>query len=125
MRIKDQQTAVDVARKLIGDWNKEHSIAVYTDAHLQLVRAEVLSIGILNSSLVHPREFYKPAIVYNVSSAILLHNHPSTFLTPSPEDVRISKQLRKAGEILGIVFQDSIIFNIKGEYYSLGEHKKL
>jgi DNA repair protein RadC len=78
-----------------------------------------VSRGTLDSSLVHPREVFKRALLSNASSIILLHNHPSGDPKPSPEDIRITKRLKNAGELLGIQVFDHVI--IGDGYYSLKE----
>lgn len=75
-----------------------------------ILKIETISKGILDASLVHPREVFYPAIMENASSIILVHNHPSGNPTPSQEDLGKTKQLIKAGEILDIEVIDHIIF---------------
>ncbi len=70
---------------------------------------EVVSIGTVKSCLTHPREVFRSAIIQNAASIILVHNHPSGDLSPSRDDVEITKQMQKAGEILGIELADHII----------------
>ena len=81
----------------------------------QVIRTELVSEGNLNSSIVTPREVYRPAIVENAASIIGLHNHPSGNPKPSPDDIAVTRQLVEAGRILGIKFNDHII--IAGEEY--------
>lgn len=125
MRVTTQKKAVDLAAKLITDWNKEHGIAIYVDSHLQLITAEVISLGTINANLMHPRELFRPAIVNRATGVILLHNHPTGNVKPSKPDMQVSRQLKKAGNIIGIRFQDSIVFNLHREFYSLLSHNKL
>lgn len=79
----------------------------------------VVSIGELNSTLVHPREVFKASILSNASAVIFMHNHPSGELTPSEEDKKATKRLEMAGQILGIPVVDHIIVGENKEnYYS-------
>jgi DNA repair protein RadC len=80
---------------------------------------DIVTSGLLNSSLCHPREVFRSAIVLNAASIIVAHNHPSGSTEPSQEDIQISKQLAEAGKIIGIPVHDSIIFCGKGNYTSL------
>jgi len=68
-----------------------------------------ISQGTLNSSLVHPRELFKRAVEYSCAAMILAHNHPSGDPTPSSEDIKITKQLISAGEVMGIKVLDHIV----------------
>ena len=68
-----------------------------------------VSIGTLNSSLVHPRELYKAAILANANAVILSHNHPSGDPTPSREDLALTRRLREAGDALGVPLVDHLI----------------
>jgi DNA repair protein RadC len=88
---------------------KEHFVALYLNARNELVCKETVSIGILNASLIHPREVFKPAIDKLAVSVIIAHNHPSGDVKPSEDDIEITKRLKKAGEILGVEVLDHII----------------
>ena len=81
---------------------------------------EIITEGLLNSSLVHPREVFRGAIVATCASVILMHNHPSNNLEPSREDISITKQIVEAGKIIGIPVHDHIIFTNES-YTSLTE----
>ena len=80
----------------------------------------VVSRGLLNSSLVHPREVFIRAIVANAAAIILVHNHPSGDSTPSPDDRLVTEQLVQAGKVLDIPVQDHIIIG-DGRYISFAE----
>lgn len=111
----------DVADYLMEDLKylkQEHFIALLLDTKNQIVAKETISIGTLNSSLVHPREVFKPAIKKSVSAIIIVHNHPSGDPTPSREDIEVTKRLAKAGEILGIDVLDHVIIG-DSKYTSL------
>jgi DNA repair protein RadC len=83
----------------------------------RILREKVISTGILNSSLVHPREVFKTAISENAASLILLHNHPSGNAEPSHEDKAVTRQIVSAGEVVGIKVLDHIII-AGNDYYS-------
>lgn len=69
----------------------------------------MLSTGVLDATIVHPREVFKAAMLNNSSSIILFHNHPSGDPTPSAEDVKMTKRLKEVGELIGITVIDHII----------------
>lgn len=87
----------------------------------QVIEKELVSIGTLNASLVHPREVFKKAIVNGTASIITVHNHPSGQIEPSEKDREIWERLDSAGEILGIIVLDHIIITSNGAYYSSKE----
>jgi DNA repair protein RadC len=81
---------------------------------------EIVSKGILNSSLVTPREIFKSAILQNAAAIILYHNHPSGNCEPSAEDIQITKHLVESGKLLGIAVHDHIVFG-ENSYISFAE----
>ena len=98
--------------KLCGDFRgskKEHFAAFYLDTQNKLIERQIISIGTLNASLVHPREVFEPAIALHAASVIVCHNHPSGDADPSSDDLAITKRLAEAGKILGIGLTDHII----------------
>ncbi|KKQ07915.1 MAG: repair protein [Parcubacteria group bacterium GW2011_GWB1_36_5] len=99
---------------------KEHFVVFYLDSRNQEIQREIISIGTLNASLIHPREVFEPAIKYSTAQIIIAHNHPSNLTEPSEEDVIISKRLIEAGKILDIEILDHIIVS-KNEYKSMKE----
>ena len=99
---------------------KEYFIAFLLDTQNQIKDKTIVSIGTLNASLIHPREVFKEAIRDNCASIIVAHNHPSGSLTPSDEDLAVTKRLQDAGKILGIEVLDHIIVTDNG-YISLRE----
>lgn len=89
--------------------NKEYFKVIMLNVKNKVIAIETISIGSLNSSIVHPREVFKAAIERASSSIILVHNHPSGDPTPSREDIEITKRLSESGNILGIKVLDHII----------------
>ena len=88
---------------------KEHFVAFYIDTQNRLIERQIISVGTLNASLVHPRELFEPAIRLHAASVIVAHNHPSGSLIPSGEDRKLTMNLISVGEILGIEVDDHII----------------
>ena len=101
----------------LSEMDKEHFISLLLDTKNKIIREETISIGTLNSSLVHPREVFKNAIKESANSIILVHNHPSGESEPSEEDREITRILIQAGELLNIKILDHIIVGKEG-YYS-------
>lgn len=88
---------------------KEHLRGIYLNSHNRILRDEVISIGTVNSNMIHAREVFRPAIECNAAALILAHNHPSGESAPSKEDEDITKDLVEAGKILGISILDHVI----------------
>lgn len=99
---------------------KEHFVCLFLNTKNRLLFKEVISIGSLNSAIVHPREVFRAAIKRCSASVICVHNHPSGDSTPSPEDIELTKRLVSAGEIVGIEVLDHIIIG-GSSYVSLKE----
>lgn len=88
---------------------KEHFVVFYLNSRNQEIQREIISVGTLNESLVHPREVFENAIKNNAASIIIAHNHPSGDLEPSEADTEITKKLIHAGKILDIKILDHVI----------------
>lgn len=98
----------------IRSTNKEHLVTFFLDARSQVIKREVISIGTVNTSLVHPREVFEPAIRYSASQIVVTHNHPTGDLEPSVEDMEVTLRLFKAGQLLGIQLVDHVIVTRDG-----------
>lgn len=94
---------------LLKDEQKEKFLVVCLNSSNKIIKYEIISVGSLNASIVHPREVFKTAIENNAASILLLHNHPSGNPEPSREDIAITKKLVESGTILGISVVDHII----------------
>jgi DNA repair protein RadC len=119
-------TPEDVWRELgsITSQKKEHFVVFYLDIRNQVIKKDIISIGTLTASIVHPREVFEPAIRDGAAQIILSHNHPSGVVEPSQADRDLTKRLVDAGKILGIEIIDHIVVS-KKSYYSFVEHKLL
>jgi DNA repair protein RadC len=93
----------------ICDSKKEHLVAFYLDIQNHLIERQIIFIGTLDASIVHPREVFEPAIRHSAASVIVAHNHPSGDIEPSQEDKETTKRLIEAGRIIGIDVIDHVI----------------
>jgi DNA repair protein RadC len=100
----------------------EHFYVMLLDTKNRLLGLEVVSVGTLDASIVHPREVFKPSIRRSAAAVILAHNHPSGDPSPSHEDLSITTRLIEAGRILGIEVLDHLIVG-DGRYVSLRERR--
>ena len=104
----------------IADKKQEYFICVSLTGAGEVVGNRIVTVGLLDHSLVHPREVFADAITDRAASVILVHNHPSGILEPSKQDILMTKQLVEAGSILGIKVLDHLIVSKKG-YLSMKE----
>jgi DNA repair protein RadC len=109
--------AVFTSVKEIRNSRKEHLLAIYLDIKNREISREIISVGTLTANLVHPREIFEPAVKNLAAGIIIVHNHPSGETEPSKEDIEVTKQLRKAGELMGIPILDHLIVT-KNNFYS-------
>lgn len=100
---------------------QEHFLVLTLDGSHNVIRINIVTIGILNRAIVHPREIFITAIKDNSASIIIAHNHPSGNLEPSREDRDITKRLCQVGQIIGIEVLDHVIISKKGYYSFLEE----
>lgn len=103
---------------------QEYFIVLSLNGAHEILRSRVVSIGILNRTLIHPREVFSDAIKDRAASLVLTHNHPSGNLEPSHEDIEVTKRLVNVGNLLGIKVLDHIIFSER-DYYSFAENSLL
>jgi DNA repair protein RadC len=99
---------------------KEMFMTLHLDGKNRIIAMDLVSIGSLNQSIVHPREVFKTALLSNAAAIICVHQHPSGDPTPSSEDISITRRLKEAGEIIGIRILDHCIIG-DGEYLSFVE----
>ena len=116
--IKNPDDAANAVRGEIQDKHKEHFMALFLDTRSKLIKWAVISIGCLDSSIVHPREVFKEAISASAASVIFVHNHPSGDAEPSEDDIKLTKRLAEVGELMGIEVLDHVIIG-EGDPFSL------
>lgn len=120
-KISSPSDAVELGRRFLEECDREQLIVCCLDTKNQPLSVNVASVGSLNSSIVHPREVFKVAVLSNSASIIIFHNHPSGDVVPSTEDINITHRLKEAGKIIGIELIDHIIIGSEGKYCSLKE----
>jgi len=124
----DIRSAGDVARfvrtKILQDNSKEHVVLLCLDGSHSVAAYNVVSIGTANGAVVHPREVFQAAILAGSVSIILVHNHPSGSIEPSPEDVKTTEMIKEAGKLVGIKLLDHVIV-ADHQHYSFQECGKL
>ncbi|MDD3695914.1 MAG: DNA repair protein RadC [Lentisphaeria bacterium] len=111
-------------RQSLNQREQEEFHVLLLDSRMRLMRSELITVGLLDRSLVHPREVFRVAIKEACQSLILCHNHPSGDISPSQEDKHSTKMLQKAGKIVGISILDHVIISSRREdleYFSFRE----
>ncbi len=116
--VKSPEDAIKSVKNQLKGKKKEHFLVLSLDTRNHLINTQTISIGSLDSSIVHPREVFKEAISSTAASVIFAHNHPSGDPTPSEDDIKLTKRLVEAGEIIGIEVLDHIIICDK-DYVSM------
>jgi DNA repair protein RadC len=116
--LKNPEAVSEHIRKILRkldrlDRNKEHFFLISLNTRSKVKFVELVSIGTVNSGLVHPREVFRRSILRGASSVIVCHNHPSGDPEPSEEDIGITRRLIEAGKIIGIEVLDHVIVGSK------------
>ncbi|MBU9721905.1 DNA repair protein RadC [Bacillus alkalicola] len=107
----------DVANYMMEEMRhltQEHFVCLYLNTKNHVIHKQTIFIGSLNASIVHPREVFKEAFRYSAASIVCLHNHPSGDVSPSHEDMEVTKRLVECGKMMGIDLLDHVI---------IGEHR--
>lgn len=115
MKINNSQDVISLTYDLRSK-KKEQLVCLYLNARNVLLKKETISVGLLDKTLLHPREIFYPATELNAASVILVHNHPSGDSAPSEKDIQIVEKITQAGQIMGIPVIDFIIISEKGDY---------
>jgi len=116
--VKTPEDVIALVRSRLKGKKKEYFLALLLDTRNQLIRVAEISVGSLDSSIVHPREVFKEAVSASAASVIFAHNHPSGDPEASEDDINLTKRLAEAGEIMGIDVLDHVIIGDR-KYLSL------
>ena len=125
IRLANSQEAQALIRTLIlnkGQPDREQFVVVLLSTKNEVIGLNIVSVGALSSAPVHPREALKPAILANSAAIILAHNHPSNDLSPSQEDIAITRKIVAAAQIVGIQVHEHLIISMEDDrYYSFAD----
>ena len=111
---------VGLLRAFLGDDPRERFCAVYLDSRHRPIAVHDAHVGTCDSSPVHPREVFGPAVALAATALVVAHNHPSGDPTPSEQDRAVTERLRQAGELLGIGLLDHVVIGDR-RYYSFAD----
>ena len=113
--------AAPMIAQYIGESDREVFVVALLTIRHRVIGLHTVSVGCLTSSLVHPREIFKPAILSGSAALLACHNHPSGDPEPSAEDIALTRRIASAGQLLGIDLLDHLILGEAGRYVSLRE----
>ena len=120
--VNTQDKAVEYIIREFADLDREVFMILNLDTALRPINLNVVSMGTLSETMVHPREVFKASILSNASSVICIHNHPGGDVTPSDPDIAVTNRLTECGKILGIEVADHLIIGGRdGTYFSFQE----
>lgn len=114
--IRSPEDVIKAVKNKLKGKKREHFLTICLDTRNHLINIHTISVGSLDSSIVHPREVFKEAISSSAASVIFVHNHPSGDPTPSEDDIKLTKRLVEVGEIMGIEILDHIIVCDKSHF---------
>jgi DNA repair protein RadC len=114
--VSSVQSITEVLKGELLHADRERLLCLMLNCRHKIIGLEVISIGTLTASLAHPREIFKGAIIKGAAGIILAHNHPSGDPSPSEEDIRLTKRVSQAGQLLGVDVLDHIIIAETGHY---------
>ena len=124
IKLNNDYLVYEYFREILKDKKQEHFYSVYLDTKGNYLGKKCLFVGTINNSVVHPREIFKEAYLLSANGIICVHNHPSGDVTPSREDINLTKKLIEIGIIHGIKLIDHVIIG-NDSYYSFYQDKKM
>jgi DNA repair protein RadC len=124
LKVQSARDVFEYMKGRIPDVTKEHLCILFLDAKNRIMRHEIISVGTLTASLIHPREIFKAAIRESSNAVILVHNHPSGDVQPSNADKQVTTILRQAGNLLQIDLLDHVIVGAD-DWFSFRDHSMI
>jgi DNA repair protein RadC len=121
--VTQSEDVYEVMKKFCGK-RVEHFWVITLSSSAEVIAIRLVTVGILNRNLLHPREVFWQAIRDNAASIILVHNHPSGNTDPSSDDDMVTSRIHRAGELMGIEVLDHVIIGKRG-YYSYKANGKI
>jgi len=116
-----EDVVADLVRREVPTSDRERFVVYLLDVKHRPIAFETVSVGILDGSLIHPREVFKAAVAANAASILLAHNHPSGDPAPSGQDREVTRRLKEAGKLLGVPVVDHVIVGPRGDHFSFRE----
>jgi DNA repair protein RadC len=107
--IRSPEDALQEVKAKLKGKKKEHFLTILLDTRNQVISIAPISVGSLDSSVVHPREVFREALAASAASVIFVHNHPSGDPSPSEDDIKLTQRLVEAGKIMGVEVLDHVV----------------
>jgi DNA repair protein RadC len=120
-KITRPDQVAEYLRRRVRDDAREHFVAIHLDGRHRPIADSVVSTGTATASLVHPREVFQPAIALGACALLIDHHHPSGDVTPSTEDLDLTRRLAEAGRLLGVTLLDHVVWERNGAFHSIRE----
>jgi DNA repair protein RadC len=124
LQVQSARDVFEYMKGRIPDETREHLCILFLNAKNRIIRHEIISVGTLTASLIHPREIFKAAIRESANAVILVHNHPSGDVQPSSADKQVTTILKQAGNLLQIDLLDHVIIGTE-DWFSFRDHSML
>ena len=121
MKMENAEEAATLIKKFLGDVDRECLVVCATDIKMKLVHIQLTAMGAINYCPVSISDIFKVALLSNAANILLFHNHPSGDVTPSEDDIQVTKRVMEAGKLLGIPLLDHIILGEGDSFYSFRE----
>ena len=122
--VNTPDSVVKLIQELLKDYDREIFAIVNFQSNLQPINMNIVSIGALNASLVHPREMLKSVVLSNASAVMMIHNHPGGTMRPSDEDITVTARMAEILKLMEVDLLDHIIVDPDDKYYSFYEHSE-
>ena len=124
IKLTNSKEIYEYMKYILDDKKQEYFYAIYVNTKNEVIERKLLFMGTINHSIAHPREIFKHAYLNSASGIICIHNHPSGDITPSKDDIVLTKALTETGYISGIPLLDHIIIG-EDNYYSFYDNGKI
>lgn len=121
IKMEHPKKAAELVKKFLGNVDRECVVVCATDTKMKPVYLQLVAMGAINYCPVSVPELFKAALLSNAANILLFHNHPSGDVTPSSEDIQLTKRVVDAGKLLGIPLLDHIILGEDDNFYSFRE----
>ena len=121
MKLDNPKDAAELGKRFLGNMDRECLVVCAMDTKMKPTHIQIVGIGAMNYCPASIPEIFKAALLSNAANILLFHNHPSGDVTPSKEDVQLTRKVVEAGKLLGIPLQDHIILGEDDDFFSFQE----
>lgn len=119
--VNSPEKVVKLVHELLKDYDREVFAVINFQTNLQPINMNIVSVGALNASMIHPREMLKSIVLSNAAAVMMVHNHPSGQVQPSAEDISVTAKMSQLMKLMEVSLLDHIILGPGEQYYSFHE----